>query len=175
MRSGVPPKHRTQAAIIGGSGRSKPLIGCRGILTVMAALATIAATVTVDIRESLATADLARQGPRTGRQAPRQPAAVAEAPAPTTPPQLSACQQRLTPDFVLMHPLAPITGPGSCGAEDVVGLEAVVLKDGQRIALAPAPTLRCPMAEAVAHWIGEEVTPATATVGSPADPIIPGT
>src|SRR5438477_11147844 len=110
-----------QGAIIGGSGRSKPLIACRGILTVMAALAAIAATVTVDIRESLATADLSRRGPRTGRQPPRQPVPVAEAaPAPTTPPQLSACQQRLTPDFVLMHPLAPITGPGSCGAEDVV-------------------------------------------------------
>ncbi len=141
----------------------------------MAALATIAATVTVDIRESLATTDLSRQGPRTGRQPPRQPAPVAEAPASTTPPQLSACQQRLTPDFVLMHPLAPITGPGSCGAEDVVRLDAVVLKDGQRIALAPAATLRCPMAEAVAHWIGEEVTPAAATFGSPAHTIITGT
>jgi len=74
-----------------------------------------------------------------------------------------------------MHPLAPITGPGSCGAEDVVRLDAVVLKDGQRIALAPAATLRCPMAEAVAHWIREEVTPAAATFGSPAHTIITGT
>jgi hypothetical protein len=151
------------------------LIACRGILTLLSALATIAALATADIRESRATTDLSREAPRTGRQPPRQPAPVAEAPAPTTPPQLSACQQRLTPDFVLMHPLAPITGPGSCGADDVVRLDAVVLKDGQRIALAPAPTLRCPMAEAVAHWIREEVTPAAATFGSPAHTIVTGT
>jgi hypothetical protein len=74
-----------------------------------------------------------------------------------------------------MHPLPPIIGPGSCGAEDVVRLDAVVLKDGQRIALAPAPTLRCPMAEAVAHWIREEVTPAAATFGSAVHTIITGT
>src|SRR5436305_3566587 len=163
-----------RGAIIGGSGRSKPLIACRGILTVIAALAMIAATVTSDIRESRATADLSCEAPKAGRQPSRQPAPIAETPAPTTPPQLSACQQRLTPDFVLMHPLAPITGPGSCGAEDVVRLDAVVLKDGQRLALAPAPTLRCPMAEAVAHWIREEVTPAAATFGSPAHTIITG-
>ena len=75
-----------------------------------------------------------------------------------------------------MHPLPPITGPGSCGAEDVVRLDAVVLKNGERIALAPAPTLRCPMAEAVAHWIREEVTPAAAaTFGSPAHTVLAGT
>ena len=66
----------------------------------------------------------------------------------TAPPPASACQERLTPDVVVMHPLPSITGPGSCGAEDVVSLDAVVLKDGQRLALAPAATLRCPMAEA---------------------------
>src|SRR6266513_2537517 len=54
----------------------------------------------------------------------------------TTPPAPSACQQRLTPDHVIMHPLPSILGPGSCGAEDVVRLDAVVLNDGKRIALA---------------------------------------
>jgi hypothetical protein len=72
-------------------------------------------------------------------------------------------------------PLPSITGPGSCGAEDIVSLEAVVLKDGRRIALAPAATLRCPMAEAVARWIREEVAPATATLGSPARAIVTAT
>src|SRR5947208_17150096 len=123
----------------------------------MAALATIAATVTVDIRESLATADLSRQDPRTGRQPPRQPAPVAEAPAPTTPPQLSACQQRLTPDFVLMHPLAPITGPGSCGAEDVVRLDAVV---------APQPSPAQTYPPRTAETLGPR--PAEAHLASPA-------
>jgi len=73
------------------------------------------------------------------------------------------------------QPLRPITGPGSCGAEDVVRFEAVVLKDGQRVALAPAATLRCPMAEAVARWIREEVAPAIATLGSSARTIVTAT
>ena len=94
-------------------------------------------------------------------------AVAAEAPASTTPPVPSACQLRLTPDFALMRPLPSIIGPGSCGAEDVVRLDAVVLKDGRRVTLAPAATLRCPMAEAVARWIREEVAPAAATFGSP--------
>ena len=74
-----------------------------------------------------------------------------------------------------MHALPSIKGPGDCGAEDVVSLDAVVLKDGQRVGLAPAATLRCPMAEAVAHWVREDVTPAaTATFGSPARTIVAG-
>ena len=102
-------------------------------------------------------------------------APAAELPALTTPPAPSACQLRLTPDFVSMHPLPSITGPGSCGAEDVVRLEAVVLKDGWRIALTPAATLRCPMAEAVARWIREEVAPAAAIFVSPVRTIVTGT
>src|SRR6185295_2534850 len=49
-----------------------------------------------------------------------------------------------------------------------VRLEAVVLKDGGRVALDPAATLRCAMAEAVARWVREELAPAAATLGSPA-------
>src|SRR5438045_4027168 len=87
----------------------------------------------------------------------------------TTPFAPSACQERLAPDVVAMHPLASIAGPGPCTAEDLDRLDAVVLKDGQRVPLAPAATLRCPMAEAVARWIREDVAPATAaTFGSPA-------
>ena len=75
-----------------------------------------------------------------------------------------------------MHPLPSILGPGSCGAEDVVRLDAVVLKDGKRIALALAATLRCPMAETVARWIREEVAPAAAaTFGSSVHTVVTGT
>jgi hypothetical protein len=113
--------------------------------------------------------------PKTGTQPPPQPAPAAKAPEPTPTPAPSACQLRLTPDVALVRPLPSITGPGSCGAEDVVRLEAVVLKDGQRVALAPAATLRCPMAEAVARWIREEVAPAAATLGSSARTIVTAT
>jgi len=67
-----------------------------------------------------------------------------------------------------MHPLPATTGPGACGAEDLVQLEAVVLKDGQRVTLAPAATLRCSMAETVARWIRADVAPAAAMLSSPA-------
>jgi len=97
-----------------------------------------------------------------------------EVPAPTAPAS-SACQQQLTPDFVLMHRLTSITGPGACGAEDVVSLEAVLL-NGEHIALVPPATLRCPMAEAVARWVREEVAPAAAaTFGSSVNMVIIGT
>jgi len=98
----------------------------------------------------------------------------AEAAAATTPNAPSACQLGLTTEIALIHPLASIKGPGSCGAEDIVRLDAVVLKDGRRIALTPAATLRCPMAEAVARWIREEVAPAAATFGSPVRTIVAG-
>jgi hypothetical protein len=71
-----------------------------------------------------------------------------------------------------VRPLPSITGPNSCGGDDIVLLEAVVLEDGQRVALVPAATLRCPMAEAVVRWIRENVAPATATLGSPARTIV---
>ena len=58
-----------------------------------------------------------------------------------------------------------ITGPGDCTATDVVALDAVLLADRHRITLSPAATLRCPMAEAVTHWIRDDVAPAIATLG----------
>jgi Extensin-like protein C-terminus len=49
--------------------------------------------------------------------------------------------------------VAPIRGPGACGGEDLVRLEAVVLPGGQRVAVKPAAILRCPMASAIADWV----------------------
>jgi hypothetical protein len=100
------------------------------------------------------------KAPKTRKQLSPQPRPSAKAPAPSprtpaanapTPalPPPSACQGQLTPDLALVRPLPSITGPNSCGGDDIVLLEAVVLEDGQRVALVPAATLRCPMAEAV--------------------------
>lgn len=82
-------------------------------------------------------------------------------------PGPSACLLRLTAGIAVAQALPPITGPGECGAQDVVRLDAVILKDGRRVAVAPAATLRCPMAEAVALWVREDVTAAAATLASP--------
>jgi hypothetical protein len=73
---------------------------------------------------------------------------------------------RLTPEVAVAHPLPPITGPGECGAEDVVRLDAVVLRDGRHVALTPAATLRCAMAEAVAQWVRDDLVPAASDLGA---------
>jgi hypothetical protein len=59
-----------------------------------------------------------------------------------------------------------INGPGQCGASDIVSLEDVVMPDGSLVTVMPAATLRCPMAEALAHWIRRDLGPATAELDS---------
>ena len=86
----------------------------------------------------------------------------AEIPADQLSPQLSACEQRLS-EVALFKRLSPITGPGECIASDVVSLDSVALPDQSRVALLPPPTLRCPMAEAVAHWLRDDVAPVIGT------------
>ena len=77
---------------------------------------------------------------------------------------VSPCRSRLT-EIAAFKPLPSITGPGDCTATDVVALAAVLLADGHRIALSPTATLRCPMAEAVTHWIRDDVAPTIAALG----------
>jgi hypothetical protein len=77
----------------------------------------------------------------------------------------SPCQLRLA-DLAAIKPLPPITGPGDCVADDVVELDAVMLKNNQRVAMTPPATLRCPMAEAVANWLRDDVAPAVVELGA---------
>ena len=76
------------------------------------------------------------------------------------------CQLRLA-ELAAFKPKPPIVGPGECSATDVVELNAVHLPEKGRVVFSPAATLRCPMAEAVAHWIRDDVEPAIAAVGAP--------
>jgi hypothetical protein len=77
----------------------------------------------------------------------------------------SPCQLGLA-EIAAIKPLPPITGPGECTATDVVELDAVLLKDKQRVALTPPATLRCPMAAAMANWLRDDVAPSVATTGA---------
>src|SRR5262249_39552410 len=77
---------------------------------------------------------------------------------------VSPCRSRLA-EIADFKPLPSITGPGDCTATDVVALDAVLLADKHRIVLSPAATLRCPMAEAVTHWIRDDVAPTIGTLG----------
>ena len=87
---------------------------------------------------------------------------AAEKPA----PQPSACRLALTDQIAIAPTLPPINGPGGCGGDDLVRLEAVVLPDKSRVPLKPAATLRCPMATAVAEWVRGDVAAIAAAGGT---------
>jgi hypothetical protein len=98
---------------------------------------------------------------------PSRPA-LPDAPPATAaePPPPSACFQRLTPALAVASALPGINGAGGCGAEDVVRLEAIVLADKTRVALSPPAVVRCNLAEALAHWVREDVAPTVRRLGS---------
>ncbi len=83
------------------------------------------------------------------------------------PPAPSACQLRLTADIATIEPLPQIAGANGCGIEDPVRLSAVMTKDKTRVAITPPATMRCTTAEAIAHWIRDDVTPIAAALGAP--------
>src|SRR3984893_9895037 len=73
------------------------------------------------------------EGPAAAKPAPAaadKPAEQASSPpAPPAPPPPSACRLALTDAIAIAPSIPDIKGPGECGAEDVVRLEAVVLAD----------------------------------------------
>jgi hypothetical protein len=83
-----------------------------------------------------------------------------------SPPPPSACRLALTDAIAIAPSIPDIKGPGDCGGEDLVRLEAVVLPDKRRVSLKPAATFRCPMATAVADWIRTDMAPLAASLGS---------
>ena len=100
------------------------------------------------------------------RQTRRPPRAdkPAEQAAPAPPP--SACRLALTEAIAIAPSIPDIHGPGGCGGEDLVRLEAVVLPDKQRVSVKPAAILRCAMASAIADWIRTDMAPLAASLGS---------
>ncbi len=114
---------------------------------------------------------LPRPRPETAPKADAAPATEptpeksAAAPAPAPPPP-SACRLALTDDIAIAPSLPPIKGPGGCGGDDIVHLEAVVLPDKTRVALKLAATLRCPMATAVADWVRTDLVAVAASLGT---------
>jgi hypothetical protein len=85
--------------------------------------------------------------------------------APKIESERSPCQLRLA-EIAEFKPEPPITGPGECSATDVVNVTAVLLPDKHWVAFSPAVTLQCSMAEAVAHWIRDDVTPTIGALGT---------
>jgi len=85
---------------------------------------------------------------------------------PAGPPPPSACRLALTDEIAIAPSVPAIHGPGACGGDDLVRLEAVVLPDKSRVALTPAGIMRCTMAAAVVNWIRNDVAPEAAKLGS---------
>ena len=105
---------------------------------------------------------LPRPRPHLLAPAPPPDASRSEEPAPP-----SACRLRLTPDLATAPSLPPLSGPGECSVDDVVRLEAVLLPDKTRIAVMPPAIVRCAFAEAVVHWVREDVAPSVRALGAP--------
>ena len=101
--------------------------------------------------------------PQTIPLPPLRPAIL---PTPTEPPPPSACQIRL-PGIAAAEIIPPVIGTNGCGIDDAVKLSAVKTRDNGRIAIAPPATLRCSTAEAIAHWLRDDVAPIAATLGAP--------
>lgn len=86
--------------------------------------------------------------------------------APPPEKQPSACRLALTEEIAVAPSIPDIRGPGACGGEDLVRLEAIVLPDKRKVAVKPAAILRCTMASAVADWIRKDMVPLAAGLGS---------
>lgn len=81
-------------------------------------------------------------------------------------PSPSACDRRLA-EIAEFSPAPGIVGPGGCGAAGVVKLSAVTLRDKTRVPLNPPPVVRCTLAEALAHFVRDDIAPAATDLGAP--------
>jgi hypothetical protein len=81
-------------------------------------------------------------------------------------PQPSACRLALSDAIAIAPSIPDIHGPGGCGGEDLVRLEAIVLPDKHLVSVKPAAILRCAMASAIADWIRTDMAPLAASQGS---------
>jgi hypothetical protein len=97
--------------------------------------------------------------------APKTPEKTPEKP-PEKPPEPSACRQALTEEIAIAPSIPDIKGPGGCGGDDLVRLEAIVLPDKRKVAVTPPATLRCRMASEIADWVRTDVVKLAAPLGS---------
>lgn len=104
--------------------------------------------------------------PEEANTAPAAPGGEATPAASDQPAAPSACRLALTDAIAIAPSIPPVKGPGACGGDDLVRLEAVVLSDKRRVAVKPAAILRCKMASAVAQWVREDVAPLATGLGT---------
>jgi hypothetical protein len=144
------PGGRCKVAIHGDTARVKPIIVVLLALASFDAMCHLAAEPIPLPRSRPAAAGQAQEG----------------TPSPPGEPAPSACRVRLTSKLAIAPSLPPILGPGDCGGEDLVQLEAIVLSDKSRVLLTPPATLRCTFAEVMVQWVRDDVAPAARSLGS---------
>jgi len=103
--------------------------------------------------------------PDNARAPPAEPEKTAE-PAVPKPPEQSACRLALTEEIAIAPSIPDIHGPGGCGGEGLVRLDAIVLPNKHRVTVTPPATLRCKMASEIADWVRTDVVGLAAPLGS---------
>lgn len=111
-------------------------------------------------------AEAAAAEPQAQEGQPAEPGRHAADQAAPPAPSPSACRLALTEAIAIAPSIPPIHGPGSCGGDDLVRLEAVVLADSRQVAVKPAAILRCNMAAAIAEWIRGDMAPFAQKLGT---------
>jgi hypothetical protein len=97
---------------------------------------------------------------------PRPAPAATQEESVQTQAEPSECRLRLGEHLAIAPSIPAIDGPGGCVAPDVVRLEAIVLKNGTRVAVSPPATLRCTMAEEIVRWVRDDLVAAVRDLGS---------
>ena len=120
-----------------------------------------------DLAAAQAAVPLPRPRPAQAPGAEPPPAQAPETSEAEEPPPPSACRLRLTAELAVAPSQPPLVGRGECGVEDVVRLEAVVLRDKSRVAVTPPAIVRCTFAEAIVQWVREDLAPAVRPLGAP--------
>jgi len=82
-------------------------------------------------------------------------------------PAASQCFLDLTSSsLAIAELLPPIKDQDGCGADDLVRLRAVVMQQANRVALEPAPTLRCRLAIELSKWIRQDLAAEVLPLGA---------
>jgi hypothetical protein len=94
-----------------------------------------------------------------------RPGTEPAAPDPAVMERYAACLDRLAA-VAELTPEAPAVGNPACEAHDLVRFTALRLAGGERVALQPAATIRCALAEAIVGWVREDVAAAARVRGT---------
>jgi hypothetical protein len=108
---------------------------------------------------------LPRAKPVSAAHSPSQAAAPEVLPLHDAEAWPSDCVLRLAEIARFVHQPS-VNGPGQCGASDVVRLEAIIMPNSALVSVMPAATLRCPIAEAIAQWVRNDLGSAMAELES---------